>query len=304
MPMNMWQEIEQIFNRAFSLSFCKKKLFLVFSVLNLCGILVVLSHMVAVGSNYWLNNSLVFFPTFICAGIFMALGIPLIRIYHDEVKKKNFTYRSILLSSWSLMSKISVFVIPFLLAYLLLWIILGFFYLLKEIPGAGELVGVIFSFGPFLLILGSLVLSASAVFLLFFMTPMVSLKSVISLSLVEEFYSRLKKNLFIHFLLLGVGILPLIIVTGFLILAATLTGMTYAITQRTWAIGLEWFFIMIPFVAFLSPAVVFFFNFAAESFVLMQKHLHSFGAKSTLSSLKANSENPSKTSTTAHTSEV
>jgi hypothetical protein len=203
----------------------------------------------------------------------MALGIPLIRIYHDEVKKKSFTYSSTLRTSWSLMSKISIFVIPFLLAYLLLWILLGLFYLLKEIPGVGEIVGVIFSFGPFLLILGSLLLSAGATCFLFFMTPMVSLKSVMSFGLLEEFYLRFKKNFFMHLFLFSLGILPLILVTCFLVLAATLTGMTYVMTERTWTIGLQWFFIMIPFTAFLSPAVVFFFNFAAESFVLIQKNL-------------------------------
>ena len=246
---------------------------LVFPVLCVCGLLVVLSHILAVSVNHWLNNSLIFFPTFLCAGIFMALGIPLIRIYHDEVKKKPFSYRTVLLHSWSLMSKVSVFVLPFLLAYLLLWIVLGLFYLVKEIPGAGELVGVIFSFGPFALILGSLVLSAGAMFLLFFITPMVSLKSVMKLSLVEEFYPRFKKNFFTHFLLLGLGLFPLIVVIGFLVLAATLTGMTYVVTERTWAIGLQWFFIMIPFAACLSPAAIFFFNFSAESFVLAQKYL-------------------------------
>lgn len=273
----MWQEIEQIFNRAFSLSFCKKKLLLVFPALSVCGLLVVLSHTLAVSVNHWLNNSLIFFPTFLCAGILMALGIPLIRIYHDEVKKKLFSYKTVLLHSWRLISKVSVFVLPFLLAYLLLWVILGLFYLMKEIPGAGQLVGVILSFGPFLLILGSLVLSAGAVFLLFFITPMVSLKSIMKFSLIEELYSRFKKNFFFHLLLLGLGILPLLIVIGFLVLAATLTGMTYVITERTWAIGLQWFFIMIPFAAFLSPAIIFFFNFSAESFVLMQKHLKSLG---------------------------
>ncbi|MFS8563309.1 MAG: hypothetical protein LVR00_02850 [Rhabdochlamydiaceae bacterium] len=253
----MWQELEQIFNRAFSFSFCKKKLLLVFPALSVCGLLVVLSHTLAVSANNWLNNSLIFFPTFLCAGILMALGIPIVRIYHDEVKKKPFSYKTVLLHSWKLMSKVSVFVLPFLLAYLLLWVVLGLFYLMKEIPGGGQIVGVIFSFGPFLLILGSLVLSAGALFLLFFITPMVSLKSIMKFSLVEEFYSRFKKNFFIHLLLLGLGLLPLLIVIGFLVLAATLTGMTYAITERTWAIGLQWFFIMIPFAAFLSLQLYF-----------------------------------------------
>ena len=50
-------------------------------------------------------------------------------------------------------------------------------------------------------------------------------------------------------------------------------GMTYFVTERTWAIGLQWFVIMIPFATLLSPVVIFLFNFAAESFVILQKRL-------------------------------
>ena len=273
----MWQEIELIFNRALKFSFCKKKLLLVFPILSLGGVLIVLCHILALGVNHWLNNSLVFLPTFICAGLIMALGIPLIRIYHDEVKKKTFSYRVILRQSFKLMCRIPFFAVPLLLSYLLLWGVLGIFYLLKEIPGAGEVIGVIFSFGPFLLILGSLLLSIGVLCLLFFITPIVSLKSIIHFHLVEECYERFKKNFFVHLLLLGLGLMPVILVIGFLILAATLTGMTYVITERAWAIGWQWFFIMVPFAAFLSPAIVFFFNFSAESFVVMQKHLKNSG---------------------------
>lgn len=269
----MWQEIELVFNRALRFSFSKRKLLLVFPVLSLCGILIVLCHTLAVGVNHWLNNSLIFLPAFVCAGLIMALGIPLIRIYRDQVKKKMLSYRSVLRQSIKLIGKIPSLAAPLLLAYLLLWIVLGLFYLLKEIPRAGEVIGVIFSFGPFLLILGSLVLSVGVLFLLFFMTPLISLKSIAHLNLVEECYEKFRKNFFMHLVLLGLGMIPVIIVTGFLILAAALTGMTYMITEHVWAIGWQWFFIMIPFAAFLSPALVFFFNFAAESFVIVQKHL-------------------------------
>jgi hypothetical protein len=36
-------------------------------------------------------------------------------------------------------------------------------------------------------------------------------------------------------------------------------------------IVLQWFFIMLPFTALLSPAVVFFFNFATEAHVFLKR---------------------------------
>jgi uncharacterized membrane protein len=88
---------------------------------------------------------------------------------------------------------------------------------------------------------------------------------------LEESSARLKKNPFDHFKLLVIGILPVVFVVGLLSFAAALTGMTYHITERTFAIFAQWFFIMIPFAALLAPAAVFLFNFAAEACSLLQK---------------------------------
>lgn len=267
----MFYEIDPIFNRALKFSFSKKKLLFVFPILVVCGVLVVLCHTLAVGANHWVGVSLAFLPSFICAGILMAAGIPLIRAYHDEVKQRSFSYRKAVRHSWDLMVGISSFAAPLILAYLVLWGVLGIFYLLKAIPTIGHALGVILSFGPFLLIFGSLLLSAAALLLLFFMTPYVALKSVMRWDLAEILFARFKRDLFSHLFFLALGLMPLLIVVGFLILAATLTGLTYFTSERTWAIALQWFFIMIPFAALLSPAIVFFFNFAAESFAYMQK---------------------------------
>jgi len=267
----MFQEIEPIFNRALKFSFSKKKLLFVFPLLVLCGVLIVLCHTLAVGTNHWMCVSLAFLPSFICVGILMGAGVPLIRIYHNELKKKTFSYRKTVSQCLDLILGISSFAIPLILAYLVLWMILGIFYLFKEIPIIGHTLGVVLSFGPFLLILGSLVLSAVGLFLLFFVTPQVSLKSTMGWSLAEDFFVRFKMEVFTHLIFLTFGIIPLLIVVGFLILAATLTGLTYLTSERTWAIALQWFFIMIPFAAGLSPAVIFFFNFSAESFACMQK---------------------------------
>jgi len=271
----MPHELENIFNRSLKFSLRRKKLLFVFPVLVLCGILIVLSHTIAVEANYWVGVSLIFFPTYICTGILMATGIPLVRAYHDEVKGRPFRFRQTIRQSWKLMVGISSFAVPIVLAYLVLWIVLGIFYLLKNIPSVGSALGVMLSFGPFLLILGSLVLSVIGLGLLFFLTPQVALRSSSGWGLAEELYHRLQANPFKHLALLVLGILPLLVLVGFLALAAALTGMTYFVTERTFAIAMQWTCIMIPFAALLSPAVVFFFNFAAESFVLLQKRLKS-----------------------------
>lgn len=268
----MTSEIEPIFNRALKHAFSRKKILFILPGLLLCGLFVVLFHALAGFAHPWIGNSLTFLPIFLCAGILMALGIPVIRIYHDEVKHRRVSYTRTVKNSWRLMVSIASFSIPLVVSYLILWIMLGIFYLFKGVPHVGYALGLIFSFGPFLLIFGSLVLSVVALLLLFFITPQVALKSAMRWDLAEDLFSRMWKNLFSHLLFLMLGLVPVILVVGFSTLAAALTGMTYFVTERTWAIALQWLFIMIPFAVLISPAVLFFYNFAAECFVWMRRH--------------------------------
>lgn len=269
----MWQDIEAIFNRALKFSYTRKKIFFLFPALILCGILIVLSHTFWLGANPWAQASFAFVPEFLCIGILMTAGVPLIRLYHDEIKEKKLSVNKTLQQSWHLMGGIASLIVPILTAYLVLWFVLGVFYLLKHIPSVGEMLGIFLSFGPFLLILGSLFLSILTLLLLFFLTPVVALKSTMRWELAEEVLLKIWRQPFIHLMLLILGLMPLLIVVGFMVLAATLTGMSFFVMERTWAISLQWFFIMIPFAALLSPVVIFFFNFAAESFAFLQRRV-------------------------------
>jgi hypothetical protein len=264
-------DTEAVFNRALKYSYTRKKFFLIFPALVVCGILVVVCHTFWLGANPWVRASLAFVPAFLCAGILMIVGVPLIRLYHDEIKEKKLSVNNTLRQSWKLMGGTASLIVPIMTAYLVLWFVLGIFYLLKHIPSMGETLGIILSFGPFLLILGSFFLSVINLLLLFFMPPVVALKSTVRWELGEEVLLKIYHQPYIHLKLLVLGMLPLIVMVAFLVSAATLTGMALFVMERTWAISLQWFFIMIPFAALLTPAVIFFFNFAAESFVLLQR---------------------------------
>lgn len=267
----MWEDIEGVFNRALKFSFTRKKIFFLFPALVICGIIIVVSHTFWINAHPWAQASLTFVPGFLCAGIFMTAAIPLIRLYHDEVKGKKLSVTQTLKNSWSLMGGMASLVVPILTAYLVLWFILGLFYLLKNIPSVGEMLGVILSFGPFLLVLGSFFISIITLLLLFFMTPIVALKSTVKWELAEEVLYKIIEQPFAHLVLLILGLIPLVFVLVFLVLAAALTGMSLFVVDATWAISLQWFFIMIPFAALLSPVLTFFFNFAAESYIFLQK---------------------------------
>lgn len=266
-----FEEIEHIFNRALRFSFSKKKLLFMFPVLVICGLMLVFCRALAVGAGQWVVLSLTFLPIFLSSGLLLAAGVVLARVYHHEVKMIPLSFKKVLAQSWELLIGVSYLTLPLLLAYLFLWMLMGIFYLLKEIPALGDVLGVILAFGPFLLVLGSLLLSFFNLFLLFFATPHIALKSRLKLKLAEEIYSRFKENLFSNIALFIMGLIPLLLGVGILSLAAFLTGVNFFIKTETLAVALQWFFIMIPFCAMLTPGILFFFNFAVESYALIQK---------------------------------
>ncbi|MBS4163676.1 Uncharacterized protein PRO82_000979 [Candidatus Protochlamydia amoebophila] len=263
--------ISHIFNRALALTFTKKKLLLVFCILAMSGVLIVFFRGVSLHAGRWVQLSLTFLPIFICTGILLSAGILLIRIYHDEVKNYEVNYWNILSKSWEVMIGASYFAIPIILSYLLLWILLGVFVLLQEIPVIGEVFGLILSFAPFLINLGTLILCVLSLLVLFFVAPVIALRGIEKGAVFHLTVKRLEQNPFNNIFLIIMSLLPLIFILGLLLLSTWMTGTIFVECQKPIYTILKWFFIMLPFVAFLTPAVIFFFNFAAEAHVLMQK---------------------------------
>lgn len=263
-------DIQRIFNRAFVLAFSAKKLLLVSIILAFCGLLVVFFRGLALHASNWVTMSLTFIPIFLCAGVLLSAGILLTRIYHDEVKHHEAKYRQVLAKSWEVIVGASYFAIPIVLSYLLLWMTLGIFILLKEIPGIGTFFGAILAFAPFLLNLASLLLCLFALAALFLITPVVALRGVNRIQLAQLLTRRLKSDLFSNLLLALVAILPLFLFVIVLSFAAFLTETIFDDKGSSIYTIIYSFFVMIPFAAILSPAVIFFFNFATEAHILMK----------------------------------
>lgn len=266
-----FKEVQFIFNRALALTFSKKKLLFVFSVLALCGLLVVFSRGLAGSTSEWMGQSLTFLPIFLCSGILLALGIILIRVYHDEIKHKDIRFRDVLAKSWEVVIGASYFAIPLMLIYLLLWMMLGIFLLLGKVPMFGEFFTVILSFAPFLINLSTLILCVITFAVLFFVSPVVALKGLNRTAVAQITANKFQSDPFMNVFLAFIALLPILLSAILLSLAAVLTGSVFQANQDHMYNVLQWFFIMIPFTALLAPGVIFFFNFAAEAHVLYQK---------------------------------
>lgn len=273
-----FEEIQSIFNRALFNTFHRANLLLTFIVLAMCGVLVVFFKGVSVQAGQWLAQSLTFLPIFLCAGVLFSLGILLIRIYHDEVKGRKVSFRRILLRSWEVVIGSSYVSVPIILCYLLVWMLLGVFALLSDIPSVGPFFHAILAFAPFLLNLSCLVLILINFALLFYVAPILALKGFNRLHVSRTLMKRFRQDVFANGFLLFIALLPLILLLAILSLAAWMTGSLCVGCSSVTETVLLWFFIMIPFTAILAPAVVFFFNFAAESHVLVMKQVKATSA--------------------------
>lgn len=266
-----FHEIEEIFNRAWRFAFSRQKFFLVFSALLACGVLVVFCKTLSFSAGPWVTMSLSFLPVFLCTGVMLGTGVLLNRIYYHEIKGNSIHFRKLFMDSFETFMGAAYLSLPMALSYLFLWTLMGIFYLLKSLPMVGEGIGILLSFGPFLLVLASLLLGLFSLLILFYATPHIALKKQVHFTVAEEILERLKVSPFANILLLLVGISPLLVCVGFLTLAAFLTGLGYVTGKAVLAVSLQWFFIMIPFALLLTPFVVFFFNFATESFGMLAR---------------------------------
>jgi hypothetical protein len=268
-----WKEVETIFNRALRFTFSRRKLFFTIPILIFCGLICVCFQALGSKANDWLSISMTFMPLFFCSAVLLAAGILLTRIYHHEVKGLPINYRKMVGTSKHLMVEVAYLALPAILVYLALWTLLGIFYLFKEIPLIGQPLGVILSFGPFLLLFSSFVLSILSVAVLFFVTPSVSLRSSMQFEVLQSVLKRIRFNPFTNLALMFLGLSPFILIAILTTIAAIMTGKNYVGVEHPAYMSLEWFFIMVPFSALLTPPLIFFFNFAAESHVLMVKKI-------------------------------
>lgn len=268
-----WKEVEFIFNRALKHTYSRRKLLFAIPSLIFCGLIIVSFRALGAVANDWLAISMTFLPIFFSCAILMAIGILLTRVYHHEVKGLPVSYTKTLAASKALMVEVLYFAVPMILSYLVLWTVLGLFYLFKEIPVIGDALGIILSFGPFLLLLGSFLLSMLCLMTLFFATPSVAFRSSARLEVLQGVWKRIVFSPFSNVALMLLGLLPLILIAGLMTIAAFMTGKSYIAAENSVAIGMQWFFVMLPFSALLAPAVIFFFNFSAEAHVLMVKKM-------------------------------
>jgi hypothetical protein len=264
-------ELEHMCTRSARYCLNKTKLALASCVIVLCGLLVVFCQSMELFAGAWVAFTLTFLPLFASGGLLMGLGVVLIRSYHDEVKKIESNFWKLFLGSWHAALSSAYVFMPIVLVFLSIWATLGLFYLFREIPIMGEHFASLLSSGPFLLHLSALLLCLFSIYVLFVVTPNFALKPFGEASQLAQEKTIYATNLFFRIASLLVALLPLALSAVLLIIAARMTTHGYVTSSNYVQTIMQWVMIMVPFAMLLSPAVIFFFNMAAETHVFMHK---------------------------------
>lgn len=267
----MIMDLEKSFNRAIKHSISWNRLLITFVVLLFCGLLFVFCHSLSDLASSWLRLALGFLPIFLILALLLALGVILTKMYTFELQNVSLNMRRLLHSSIDLMIGISYLCLPPLLVFIVIWMFLGLFFLFKEIPGIGEFLSVIFSFVPFLVFFASFLLIIASGILLFFIAPASTILLVRKGMVVKRVWDLIRGRILSSVKLFFVGIFPGTLLFGLLYFSAKLTNTSFFVSENSLMRSMELFILMIPFSALMSPAVVFFFNFAAESHLLLRR---------------------------------
>ncbi|MCP5470237.1 MAG: hypothetical protein H7A36_07035 [Chlamydiales bacterium] len=262
------EKFSALFNRAFRYAYSRKKSYFLFTVLSCVGLLFLFFQGVSLSQEAWLQNSLLFIPLFFGMGAVLAAQVLLSKFYKKEIEGETPTFRRTLFESGEAMLKISYLTIPLLLLYLLFWVFSSLFLLLHTIPFLGPFLTVVLAFVPFMLNLLSVVLVLITLMISFFIAPQIALEGALDR---RALVMRLRSDVFLNLLFFLVPAAVVLFTYKVLFIAVRLTLGGAVLEGASLEAMLQAFFIMLPFLAVMTPVVNFFFNFAVEGYIVLQE---------------------------------
>ncbi len=268
-----WDELHRITNRSAELVLDWKKLLFTFCMLLLGGWIILACRTLAINAGSWAALCLTFLPIFVTIGLLMGGGVILTRVYHDQVKQRPVDYSQVAMGSWQIIVTAFSLNMLILFGFVVLWMALGIFHLFIAVPLLGPLFSVILAFGPFLLYVTALILVIGAICMTFFVTPILALRAARKGKISQTIRERLKADIFSNTVQVVIALLPLLLSLSLGLAAGCFAKYAGFISPNPFHASMQWFFILIPFMALVTPATVFFFNLAFEAHVLAQTRL-------------------------------
>lgn len=253
------------FNRAFRHGFSKEKFLTAFLGLAASSLFFILFYSSSCEMGPWAKLGFHFIPFFLSFLFLFPVGVVLIRLYYNEIKGSAASFFTILSDSAAILAGTVYVILPLFLGFLALWIASGFFFLFQELPYIGPIVEIFLSPFRFVLHFSMLLLALSSFATLHFVAPLAALNGTFDYSLLRFLFNRFKNAFFENFCFFALSLLILALPFALLMLAFSMTDPLSSLCHHSFQSVLKYFFLSLPLSALLSPAVVVFFNFSAES---------------------------------------
>ncbi len=266
-----FSDLESMCQRASLHTLGKTKVSVTTLALLLSGLFCLFCLSLATNAQPWMALALGFLPLFITPAILMGLGVVLIRSFHDEVKQRDSGIAALFVQSWDAAIRASFIFVPLLLTFLVAWIAEGIFLLVQQLPFIGEIIATLLAFVPFLLNLGAVLLSLTGLYLLFVLTPSMSLKSFAAEGMLEQILVSCRRHVLLRCTMLLVSLLPFLLSCGLLAIAGKVTASVLTSSPNDLQFLIQCFVMMIPMGVILAPSVIFFFNMATETEIYLLK---------------------------------
>lgn len=265
-----WDQIEEAFSRSWGAVISLKYFLFVFPCVFACGALTILCWGLSYHTTPWISVTLQFVPLFVASAVLMTVGIVVSRLYIDKIQRQSTDISSLLLRAVHILRSIAIFAFPLLCLYLICWVGMGALFLLKLLPWVGEFLSIFLSIGPFVFILCSLLVAVMSLALSFFLSPILAVQQTSVQQILAQIWQGRILTGVVFFL---IAAFPLAVSTLLLVSSAMLTDTAFFLTDSSLFIVMQRILLLLPCSFLVSPAIVFFFHFATESFLLCKRYL-------------------------------
>lgn len=256
-----FQDIALAVKLSWSHVFSKKKFLFVFLIVIICEMWRSVGFWLLNSLQGWTSFHLPFFSFFFYISCLQCAGIVLTYFYQHE---RHFKEKPFFIDLRSTLFKLSLVAIPMGVLYCVVWVALSLFFLLKAIPIIGFLFKSLFAFIPFLLLVVLIALAFAHILIVFYGTPLLGANVFPHFKLLKMIWNQFKRQA-VHIIFLAlIGLTPFLLIFGALSSALSLTH-TLLSSGSLFLSFFQELLIKIPCALLLTPAVIFFFNFAVES---------------------------------------
>lgn len=273
----IFNEIQKGLSRSWLLSFSKKKYATTFFVMYILTFLFVLAKSFLSYFPNWsalmINYSLMFFSLFILFYLVFFLNRLYFLELKDEEKKYVMVFFSSLKKSFAI-AKPFLFIILFPLGS---WLMFFGVFLIIKLPFIGLFLKPLFVIIPFIINFMSLIYIAFSIFYIFAMAPFLALKKDGDKDDLRSCINELKKDLFFKIALFALAMIFLLFIYFLINKAALLTLGVYHYNGNFLSNFFTLMILMIPVCMIITFPIIFFSNFSAESYLLINRRQKSEG---------------------------